>query len=113
MAVGDRSEKRLVGPVALTATPNTTVGIAVPASRVWVIKQFVICNTSGIDRLLYLAVNTSATVGNRVFSGLPIAGGDTIIWDTALTMTAGEQLYGYSDLASVVSVTAVGWEKEV
>lgn len=112
MAVGDRTEKRLVGPVALT-NANATVGSAVPSSRVWVIKQFAICNTDGADRLIYLAVGTAATVANRLFSALPIAAGDTIIWDTALTMTAGEQLYGYSDTGSVVTVTAVGWEKEV
>lgn len=112
MAVGDRVEKRLVGPVALTSS-NATVGSAVPASRVWVIKQFAICNTDGVDRLIYLAVGTAATVANRIFSALPIAAGDTIIWDTALTLTATEQLYGYSDTGSVVSVTAVGWEKEV
>ncbi len=112
MAIGDRTEKRLVGPVALT-NANASVGSAVPASRAWVIKQFAICNTSGIDRIFYLAVGTAATASNRFFSALPIAGGDTIIWDTALTMTATEQLFGYADTGSVVTVTAVGWEKEV
>jgi len=97
MAIGDRTEKRLVGPVALT-NANASVGSAVPASRAWVIK---------------LAVGTAATASNRFFSALPIAGGDTIIWDTALTLTAGEQLFGYADTGSVVTVTAVGWEKEV
>lgn len=112
MAVGDRTEKRLVGPVALT-NANATVGIAVPASRVWVIKQIAICNTDGSDRLFYLAIGTAATVANRLLSACPIAANDTIVWDTALTMTAGEQLYGYADTGSVVTVTVVGWEKEV
>lgn len=112
MAVGDRTEKRVVGPVALANT-NTAVGSAVPASRVWVIKQFAICNTDGTDRLVTLAVGTAATAANRIFSLLPIAAGDTIIWDTALTLTATEQLFGFSDTGSVVTVTAVGWEKEV
>jgi hypothetical protein len=48
-----------------------------------------------------------------LFSALPIAAGDTIIWDTALVMSATEQFYGYADTGSVVTVTAVGWEKEV
>ena len=112
MAVGDRTEKRLVGPVALAAT-DTAVGSAVPASRVWVIKQFAICNTDTVDRLVTLAIGTSAAVANRFFSLLPIAAGDTIIWDTALTLVAAEQLFGSSDTGSVVTVTAVGWEKEV
>jgi hypothetical protein len=112
MSVGDRTEKRLVGPVALTNS-NATVGSAVPSSRVWVAKQVIICNTDGADRLVYLAIGTAATVANRFISALPIAAADTIVLDTALVMTAGEQLYGYADTGSVVSVTMVGWEKEV
>jgi len=112
MAVGDRTEKRLVGPVALTAS-NAAVGSAVPASRNWVIKQFIICNTDGTDRLVYLAIGTAATVANRLLSALPVAAGDTLVWDTAVTLTAAEQLFGFSDTGAVVSVTAVGWEKEV
>jgi hypothetical protein len=112
MAVGDRTEKRLVGPVALTNS-NATVGSAVPSSTVWVVKQIVICNTDGTDRLVYLAIGTAATAANRLLSALPVAAGDTLVWDTAITMTATEQFYGYSDTGSVVSVTAVGWEKEV
>jgi len=112
MAVGDRTEKRLVGPVALTGS-NAAVGSAVPASRNWVIKQFIICNTDGTDRLVYLAIGSSDAPGNRLLSALPVAAGDTLVWDTAVTLTATEQLFGRSDTASVVTVTAVGWEKEV
>ena len=82
MAVGDRTEKRLVGPVALTATANSTLGSAVASGRAWVVKQVVFCNTDGTDRLIYFAVNTTATVDNRIFWALPIAAGDTIIWGT-------------------------------
>ena len=112
MAVGDRTEKRLVGPVALSNT-NATVGSAVGASKVWVTKQIIICNTDLIDRLVYLAIGTAATAANRFVSALPIAGADVVVLDTALVMTAAEQFYGYSDSGSVVTVTIVGWEKEV
>ena len=112
MAVGDRTEKRLVGPAALTAS-NATVGNAVPSSRAWITKQIIICNTDTTDRLVYFAIGTAATVANRIFSALPVAAGDTIVLDCALVMTATEQFYGYSDTASVVTVTVNGWEKEV
>lgn len=112
MAVGDRTEKRLVGPVALTAA-NAAVGIAVPASRQWTVKQIILCNTSGTERLVYMAVGTAATASNRFVSALPIAAGDTVVLDTALVLNATEQFFGYSDSASVVAVTVVGWEKEV
>jgi hypothetical protein len=113
LAVGDRTEKRLVGPVKLTATANSTLGSAVASGRAWVVKQIVFCNTDGTDRLLYFAVNTTATVDNRIFWALPIAANDTIIWDTALVLNATDQFYGYSDTTDKVTFTAVGWEKEV
>lgn len=112
MAVGDRTEKRLVGPTTLGAS-NASVGIAVPASRQWTVKQIIFCNTSGTERLVYMAVGTAATAGNRFVSGLPVAAGDTVVLDTALVLDAAEQFFGYSDSGSVVSVIVVGWEKEV
>ena len=111
MASGDRVETRLVGPVALGATAATAIGSAVGAGKAWVVKQVIICNTDGTDRLVNVALNTTATVGNRLFWTLPIAAGDTIIWDTALVMNAGDQFYAHADTGSVVTFTAVGWEK--
>lgn len=114
MAVGDRNEKRLIGPVALSNVSTSTIGSAVPASRVWVGKQIVICNTDGIERLVYLALGSNASNANaRIVSGMPIAISDTVVLDTAVVMTAGEYLYGYADSNNVVTVTMFGWEKEV
>lgn len=110
MAAGDRTEKRMVGPVALT-TSNATVGSAVPANRQWTTKQFIITNTNTIDVLVYLAIGTAATASNRVLSALPVGANDTVVWDTALVLDAAEQLYGYSDYTGV-NITVVGWEKE-
>jgi hypothetical protein len=92
---------------------NATVGSAVGSSKVWITKQIIICNTDLVDRLIYLAIGTAATASNRFISTLPIAASDVIVLDTALVMTATEQFYGYSDSGSVVTVTIVGWEKEV
>lgn len=110
MASGDRTEKRLVGPVALTNS-NATIGASVASGYTWVAKQVIITNTDGVDRLVYLAIGTAATSANRIFSGLPIAAYDTVVFDTALVLTQTEQFYGYSDSGSVVNVTVVGWEK--
>lgn len=110
MASGDRTEKRLVGPVAFTAS-NATVGSAVGSGYTWIAKQVIITNTDGVERIFYLAIGSAATAANRIFSALPIAAGDTIVFDTALVLTQTEQFYGYADAASVVNVTVVGWEK--
>lgn len=112
MAVGDRTEKRLVGPTTLAAS-NGALGSAVPTSRQWTVKQIVFCNTGGAERLIYMAIGTAATAGNRFASGLPIASGDTLVFDTALVLNATEQFFGYSDTGSVVTLTVIGWEKEV
>jgi len=45
-------------------------------------------------------------------STLPVAIGDTIVYDTGIVMTAAEQLYGYADRAGV-NIIVNGWEKEV
>lgn len=110
MASGDRVEKRLIGPVALTAS-NAGIGSAVGSGKTWVIKQIIFCNTDGSDRLVYLAIGSSATPSYRFASGMPIAANDTVVLDTAMVLEATEQLYGYADTGSVVTVIALGWEK--
>jgi hypothetical protein len=110
MAVGDRKEKRLDGPEAL---PTTATKLAtVPVSRHWTIKQIVFTNTGGTEALIYLGVGSDATAANRLVSALPIASFDTIVWDTALVLSAGEILSAYADRAGV-NITVMGWEKEV
>lgn len=111
MAVGDRTEKRLGGPTQLGTT--TTVLGTVPASRNWVVKQIIVCNTDTVDRTLTLSIGTAATAANRIISALPIGANDLMVFDTALVLTAAETFQGLADAASVVNVTLVGWEKEV
>ena len=114
MASGDRVETRLVGPSQLTAS-DAAVGSAVAVGHVWVVKQIISTNTTGIDRLIYMNIGTSSTGGvTKAFVyGLPIAGNDTIVLDTALVLNASDKFWGYSDIASAVNVTVVGWDKEI
>jgi len=111
MAVGDRTETRLGGPTQLGTTTTTIATVA--ASRVEVLKQIIITNTDTVDRTFSLAIGTAATAANRIISQLPIGANDIMVFDTALVLTAGETLQGLADAASVVNVTAIGWEKEV
>jgi len=110
MAVGDRTESRLGGPVQLGTTTTTICTAA--AGYAEVIKQIVICNTDTIDRTVTLAIGSAATAANRLMSAMPIGANDVMIWDTALVLSAGETLQGLSDTASKVTVTVVGWEKQ-
>ena len=80
------------------------MGDSVAASRVWVIKQITICNTTGTDALVYLAVDPNGvSIANSHYFmyALPIAGYDTIVFDTGIVMVTGDQLYGYADRTGV------------
>lgn len=111
MAAGDRNETRLVGPISLP-TSNGAVGSVVPTARVWVIKQVTICNASGSDAIMTLAIGTAETTANRFMSNMPIPASDTAVFDTGIVMVAGEQLFGFAD-RSGVNVIINGWVKEV
>ena len=110
MAAGDRTETRLIGPTAVGST-DTTLG-TVAASRVWVVKQFMITNTNGVDAWVTIALGSTGTASNAIFYQLPIAANDTVVFDTALVATAAETINGIADRTGV-NVTAVGWVKEV
>ena len=121
MASGDVFPKMLsaitggvttAAPVSLNTT-DTTV-FTVPTGRQWAVKQIVICNTDGVERLVTLSYNaTSATAGNCFVYRLPIAASDTIVLDTAFIFEAGQTLRGLSDTASKVTVTVTGWDREL
>ena len=110
MAIGDRNEARLGGPVQLGTT--TTVICTAAAGFDEILKQIVICNTDTVDRTVTLSVGSAATAANRLMSNLPIGANDTIVFDTAIVLAAGETSEGLSDTGSKVTVTVVGWEKQ-
>ncbi len=110
MAIGDRSESRLGGPIQL-GTSTTTIATA-PTGYAEIIKQIIITNTDTVDRTVTLAIGSAATAANRLLSNLPIGANDVIVWDTAIVLAAGETLQGLSDTAAKVTVTVVGWEKQ-
>ena len=111
MAAGDRTETRLGGPTQLGTTTTTIATVA--SSRVEVIKQIIITNTDTVDRTFSLAIGTAATAANRIISQIPIGANDIMVFDTALVLVAAETLQGLADVADVVNVTVIGWEKEV
>jgi hypothetical protein len=111
MASGDVFPKLLANPTTLGTT--TTTLFTVPSGRQWAIKQVVVCNTDGVERLVTLAKGTAATAGNCFVYRLPVASSDTVVLDTALVLEAGETIQGLSDTGSVVTVTVTGWEREL
>ena len=115
MATGDRVETRLIGPSQLSDTDAGLGAAAVATSREHIIKQVILTNTSGTDRLVYLGIGGAATGGDtsRFLSALPVAAFDTVVLDTALVLVATERLWGYADASSAVNIIVTGWIKEV
>jgi hypothetical protein len=111
MASGDVFPKLLANPTTLGTT--TTTLFTVPSGRQWAIKQVVVCNTDGVERLVTLAKGTAATAENCFVYRLPVASSDTVVLDTALVLEAGETIQGLSDTADKVTVTVTGWEREI
>lgn len=119
MALGDRTESRLYGPITLPTTAGTLTNSAgtttVPASRVYVVKQITICNTGGVDATVDLALvptGDSVATKNYFMKNIPSVSKDTLVFDTGIVMSAGDSLYGKADYDGV-NIIAVGWVKEV
>jgi hypothetical protein len=110
MAIGDRNEARLGGPVQLGTSTTTIVTAATGYADI--IKQLIIANTDTVDRTVTLAIGSAASASYHIMSALPIGANDLMVWDTAIVLNAGETLQGLSDTAAKVTVTAVGWEKQ-
>lgn len=111
MAAGDLTPKLLASSTQLGT--STTTLFTVPSGRQYTIKQIVVCNTDGGDRLVTLANGSAATAANCFVYRLPIAASDTLVIDTALTIDAAGTIQGLCDTASKVNVLITGWEREV
>ena len=115
MATGDVNAFLLAKPTLLGTTSTSVVPTVM--SHDYTVKQIIICNTDSVDRLVTLAVGSSATAGNCFVYRLPVAGGDTVVLDTAITLNyvalSGGALTGLCDTGSVVTVTVTGWRTEL
>lgn len=111
MASGDVFPKLLASPTLLGTTTTTLFTVA--AGHQYTIKQIVICNTGGVDRLVTVAKGTSATAGNCFVYNLPVAAYDTVVLDTALVLEAAETIQAQSDFANLVTVTITGWDRTI
>jgi hypothetical protein len=111
MASGDVFPKMLASPTQLGTT--TTTLFTVVSGHQYAIKQIVICNTGGTDRVVTLAKGSAATAANCFTYNLPVAAFDTVVLDTALVFEAAETVQGLADTGSVVTVTITGWDRTI
>lgn len=109
MALRDQTPKRIVGPVAMSAA-NSTLGSAVAAGKRQIIKQVVIVNTGTSQRTVQVAIGTSATGANR-FIDLPLAGRETLVFNTSLPLEVGEQLNANQGTGTDCTITVSAVEQ--
>ena len=108
------TEKRLAGPAALTANTETNLYVCPTAqTTTTIIKQIVVCNTSGSTSSFSLSLVSSGgatpSTGNRLFSGLSVAANETIFLDVSQVMTSGDYISCLSSISGV-TVTISGVE---
>ena len=105
------TEKRLSGPTNISATTETTL-YTVPSATSAIVKQIVVCNTTGSAITFSLSLvpyGSSAGTSNRLFSSLSVAANETIFLDVSQSMTAGDFISAYSSVSGV-TVTISGVE---
>lgn len=102
--------KMLCGPTTLGTTTTTLFTVA--TNHQYAVKQIILCNTDGVERLVTLSYDaTAATASNCFVYRLPVAAYDTVVLDTALVFESGDTLQGLSDTASKVTVSVTGWDR--
>ena len=107
------TEKRLAGPIALTANTETNLYICPTAqTTTTMIKQFVVTNTSASATISISLVPVTQTAGtaNRLFNSLAIAANETILLDVSQVMTSGDFISARSSAGSTINVTISGVE---
>lgn len=97
------TEKRLAGPIASSATTETSI-YASPTATTTTIRQILVCNTNASAAVVSMSLvpyGSTASTSNRLFKDFSIPANETIILDVAQVLEAGDFLSVYSTLANV------------
>lgn len=95
---------RLIGPVALAATP--TALFTVPVDETWVIRAVRLHNFTGAARVAALRINGTSGADTVWAVTVPVA--TSLVDGNWWALPAGDVLYGNSDAAASVAVTIFG-----
>jgi len=120
--------KRLAGPAQLSNTANSSI-YTVPNSSTGgttaVIKEIVLCNTSGSAVTVTMSLkvkNVSVGTSNNFLSGFSLAANETITLSTSLVLTneggasaasatTSDQILGSASAGTTVNVILNGYEE--
>lgn len=87
----------------------------VPSATTTIIKQIILCNTSGSAVTVNISVTnsgaSSTTAANRIFNSFSVSSNETTLAAMSLVMEAGEKLWANASSDDVVNAIVVGIEE--
>jgi hypothetical protein len=121
------SVKRLAGPAQLSSTANSTI-YTVPnsssAGTTGVIKEIVLCNTSGSAVTVTMSLkvkNVAVATSNNFLNSFSLAANETVTLSTSLVLTndgsgsasatTSDQILGSASSATTVNYILNGYEE--
>lgn len=116
------TQKRLAGPTQLTTT-SSTVLYTVPQSTTTIIKQIVLCNTTGSAvtvTLVLKPLNVAQATSQNFVTALSLAANETVMMSTSLVLnnngstannTNSDQIIGYASTNTAVNIILTGIEE--
>jgi hypothetical protein len=98
--------------------PGTTDGTlaTVPANKRWMVKEIIICNTTGTAATATLAVVESggaSAANRRILNAKSIPANDLLVLALATAMAAGDFISGLQGTAAALTLTISGVEQDV
>lgn len=96
-------------------TAETTFA-TVPAGRQWVIKEFVLCNTTATGRTVTVHVRrggAAADATRRVISAMTVAADSTVYFPCSIVLNTGGIISGLVSVASTITITVSAEERVV
>lgn len=98
-----------------TGQPGTSAGTlyTAPASTTAIIKNILICNTTGSAAtvtLNFVASGGSAAASNQIMSSLEVAGNNTVAFDLSGVLSTGDFISALQGTSSAITLHITGVE---
>lgn len=101
---------RFCAPTALTSTEATLYTAPTGSGLEAIIRNIQLCNTSGTDRQVTVAIGLVATAANCLLYNLVIPANDALALDVYIGMNTAETLRAICTLSGGVTISVMGIE---
>ena len=99
-------------PVQLATTRTVIQGVGGTAGFFFKVESIIFCNTTAVAVTISLYVDTGTVADNlALMKNQNLAAGQTMIWDTIITLGAGQSLSATCSAATSVTASANGMGK--